>query len=513
MNEYVLTADTRRVYLKMKKFCAAIIKLLPIAVLIALLLSGIDVLLASAIAMFAAVFICMLFQKTGINETIAIAYEEAKNGVGVAFILMMAYAMAEVFMRTGVSASAITIMIRVGVTGRTVALVGFFTACLLSVASGTSMGTFAACFPIFIWMSHVAGGNEALTVAAIVGGSGFGDNIGLISDTTILSSGLQEVSVYDRVKSQLWWTIGCAVLAAICFFLAGVWMHLPNTVASVATVIEDLPVEAITSLEAERPSVLALLAQVQAGVKTYMILPVAVVIVLAIIHIDTSVCLGAGIVSAWLLGIPAGTVQATMEVCDAVLDGFSDAGSWGVIMLFWAMGFGALMRKIDAFHPLVVFFTAICKKVRHLSVCNGLLSLLMNIFLADDLAQIAVTSPITKNLIEENVIGSEEDKYALRVRNALFADAVGVHTAAMIPWHLVGAFYFSVANGVYPLCHFSAINMKWNFMGIITVFSLFLMTYTGLDRLIPGFGLPKEPTVRVKKALSQDDSPVQTIKM
>lgn len=36
--------------------------------------------------------------------------------------------------------------------------------------------------------NHIVGGNILLTTAAIAGGACFGDNIGLISDTTIVSS-------------------------------------------------------------------------------------------------------------------------------------------------------------------------------------------------------------------------------------------------------------------------------------------------------------------------------------
>jgi len=36
-------------------------------------------------------------------------------------------------------------------------------------------------------------------------------------------------------------------------------------------------------------------------------------------------------------------------------------------------------------------------------------------------------------------------------------------------------------------------------MAFVAVFSILLLTLTGLDRLIPKFGLPSEPAVRLKK--------------
>ena len=60
------------------------------------------------------------------------------------FILMAAYAMAESFMSTGVGASLILIALKVGITAKTVAVVGAIVTSILSIATGTSWGTFAA---------------------------------------------------------------------------------------------------------------------------------------------------------------------------------------------------------------------------------------------------------------------------------------------------------------------------------------------------------------------------------
>ncbi len=90
--------------------------------------------------------------------------------------------------------------LNLGITAKTVALVGAIVTAVLSIATGTSWGTFAACAPIFLWLNHIVGGSLPLTVGAIAGGACFGDNIGLISDTTIVSSGIQGVEVVRRIR-------------------------------------------------------------------------------------------------------------------------------------------------------------------------------------------------------------------------------------------------------------------------------------------------------------------------
>lgn len=111
----------------------------------------------------------------------------------------------------------------------------------------------------------------------------------------------------------------------------------------------------------------------------------------------------------------------------------------------------------------------------------------------------ATVGPVIKGIVDDNVEGSEEDKYILRNRNALFSDAVGVHTAALIPWHTGVAYYMGLAAAVYPLYKFTIGDLYYNFMAIITVVSIYFLTFTGLDRFIPFFGLPTEPNVKLKK--------------
>ena len=79
--------------------------------------------------------------------------------------------------------------------------------------------------------------------------------------------------------------------------------------------------------------------------------------------------------------------------------------------------------------------------VRQLMFYNGLLCVFGNATLADEMAQIVTIGPIIKEMVEDNVEGSEEDLYTLRLRNATFSDAMGVFGSQLIPWHVYIAFY------------------------------------------------------------------------
>lgn len=501
-------------------FFKAFVKFIPIIILAALMMSGQDALLAAPIAAVAAVIVARLTEKITFKECMDASIASVGNIIVALFILMFAYAMASAFMSTGVGASVVNIALSLGITARTVAVVGLCVTGVLSVATGTSWGTFAACAPIFLWLVHIVDtncietGSLLLTTCAIAGGACFGDNIGLISDTTIVSSGIQGVEVVDRIRTQGVWSVSCIVLAAVIFFIAGTVMGLPNESVSAAGVMDSVPQSALDYLATERPEAIDLLNQVQDGVAYYMIIPLILVIGLAIAGVNTFACIGSGIVSAYILGLFAGTtslypllstadgvdsgLQAYLNMC---MDGFADAGSWVVVMMMWVAAFGGIMGKMKAFDPLANLVVRLSGNVRTLMGWNGVLCLAGNAILSDEMAQIVTVGPIIKEITEENVEAeTEADMYKLKLRNATFGDAMGVFGSQLIPWHVYLGFYVGIAVNVYPLYEFENTDfIKFNFMAMVAVASMLILTFTGLDRFVPMFGLPKEPHVKLKK--------------
>lgn len=484
-------------------FLKGFFKFSPVFLLAGLMIAGFDALLAAPIATIYAAIVAAITEKFSFNDLLDSAVDNVKELQLVFFILMAAYAMAETFMATGVGAAIINAALNLGLSARTVAVTGLVVTGILSVATGTSWGTFAACAPIFLWLNHIVGGDIMLTTAAIAGGACFGDNIGLISDTTVVSSGIQKVEVIHRIRHQGVWSILCLIVAAIVIFVVSLGMGLPNVVGNASEAINEIPEEVWANLESERASAVTLLNQVQEGVPLYMIIPLVVVITLAIKGLPTLACLGVGIVSSLILGLFAGTVTSISGedgFLNLIFTGFSDAGSWVIVMMMWVGAFGGIMAKMDAFAPLSNFIAKHVKSVRQLMFSNGLLAIAGNAALSDEMAQIVTIGPITKQLTDENVEASEEDMYTLRLRNATFSDALGVFGSQLIPWHVYMNFYVGIAAAVYPLATFSAIDIiKYNFMAMIAVSSILILTLTGFDRFIPCFGLPSEPDVRIKK--------------
>ncbi len=461
---------------------------------------SLDILIIAPIAVTYAAIVAMITEKLKFSDILNSAVDNVKEMQLVFFILMFAYAMADSFMSTGVGAAIISVSLKIGISARTVALVGFLVSSVLSVATGTSWGTFAACAPIFLWMTHILTGNMVLSLAAIAGGSCFGDNLGLISDTTVVSSGIHNVEITHRMKNQGLWALLTLVLASIVFLLVG--MGLPGESVDPSKAIEAIPQEVWQKLQVKKPVAVDLLNQVKSGVPIYLVIPLILVIGIALKGFPTLLCLGSGIISCYILGRFAGTVSGLIPFLDIVYNGFVGAGSWVIIMMMWVAAFGGIMAKMDAFRPLSTLAIKLSHSVRQLMFWNGIISLIGNAALADEMAQIVTVGPIIKDITEENVEGEEKDLYRLRLRNATFSSALGIFGSQLIPWHVYLSFFVGIATTVYPLRAFSQVEIiKYNFMAHIAVISILLFTLFGIDRFISGFGIPKEPKVQLKKAL------------
>ena len=458
-----------------------------------------DLLIAAPIATFSAIIVYMIVNRTNFDIAFGQCLRSVRSVVLIFFILMFAYGVAECFMATGVGAALINLAFELGVTARSIAPVALIVTCLLSTATGSSWGTFAACAPIFLWLNHLVGGNILLTACCIAGGSCFGDNIGMISDVTVLSCGMQDVKIIDRLKHQLIWAFGSLAIALVIVCIAG--MGLPNTQGDLTAAISSIPDSAKEALAQERPSALTLLNQVEAGVPYYMIIPLIVVIALSFMKMHTMICLAAGMVSSLLFGMFAGTTDFSTWLNDLLLTGFGDAGSWVIVMMIWVSAFGGIMNSMNAFAPLANLIVRISKNVQQLMGWCGILCLAGNVALADEAAQVATMSPIIRDIVDKNVeCEDESDNYRLRTRLATFTSAMGIYGSQFIPWHCFPVFFAGIATAVYPLRSFTPIDfIGHNYLSFIIVGSLLILTFTGLDRFIPMLALPGKDRVRLKK--------------
>ena len=97
----------------------------------------------------------------------------------------------------------------------------FLAACFVSLSVGTSVGTIVALTPVASGLAVEAGMNDALLVAAVVGGSFFGDNLSFISDTTIAATRTQGCNPRDKFRFNLRIALPAALITLVVYLLVG----------------------------------------------------------------------------------------------------------------------------------------------------------------------------------------------------------------------------------------------------------------------------------------------------
>ena len=91
----------------------------------------------------------------------------------------------------------------------------------IAVATGTSVGTIVAVAPIAVGLADKAGLNLTLVIAAAVGGAMFGDNLSIISDTTIAATRTQNVAMRDKFRVNLALALPAALITIVLLVIFG----------------------------------------------------------------------------------------------------------------------------------------------------------------------------------------------------------------------------------------------------------------------------------------------------
>ena len=109
----------------------------------------------------------------------------------------------------------------------------FLAACFISLSIGTSVGTIVALVPIAAGLAHSVDANLALTVAIILGGAYFGDNLSFISDTTVVATQTQGCQMSDKFRVNALIVIPAAIIILIIYGILGAGTKVPTHIDAV----------------------------------------------------------------------------------------------------------------------------------------------------------------------------------------------------------------------------------------------------------------------------------------
>ena len=109
----------------------------------------------------------------------------------------------------------------------------FLAACFISLSIGTSVGTIVALVPIATGLAHSVDANLALTVASIVGGAYFGDNLSFISDTTVVATQTQGCRMSDKFRVNALIVVPAAIVILVIYAILGASTQAPTQVEEI----------------------------------------------------------------------------------------------------------------------------------------------------------------------------------------------------------------------------------------------------------------------------------------
>ena len=200
--------------------------LLPILVFIALfagvgIISGDFYGMPALVAFMAALFVAFLQNpKVSFNEKLEIAAKGAGdvNIITMVLIFLVAGAFSGAVSAAGGVDS--TVAFGLSIIPTKFMVVGLFLiGCFISVSMGTSMGTITALAPIAQGISEQTSLPMALCVGAVVCGAMFGDNLSMISDTTIAAVRTQGCEMKDKFKQNFFIVLPAALLTIVLFYV------------------------------------------------------------------------------------------------------------------------------------------------------------------------------------------------------------------------------------------------------------------------------------------------------
>jgi len=331
--------------------------------------------LPASIAIIPAILVAIFMGKESINQQINqfIAGAGHPNIITMCIIYLLAGAFAAVAKATGsVDAS---VQLGLAVFPDYLILPGLFiVAAFLSTAMGTSMGTIAAIAPIALGFIESTQLEAGLVAGCLISGAIFGDNLSIISDTTIASTRSQGAHMRDKFKVNFKFALPAALVCLVAYSLLGT-----------AAPYEFNNDANLTGL-----------------------LPYVVILLLALMGVNVFVVLIVGIILAAAIGMLTNDYQLSSWVSD-IKNGFSGMQDIFILSLFIG-GLSELIRQQGGLLALTHWLENIARKIspNNKKRASGLgiaaLAFNCNFFTANNTVSIIITGDTAKQLADDGEI-------------------------------------------------------------------------------------------------------------
>lgn len=249
-----------------------------------------------------------------------------------------------------------------------VAVAGLFLiSCFVSLSMGTSMGTIAALAPIAVEISGKTGFSMAICIGAVMCGAMFGDNLSVISDTTIAAVNTQGCEMKDKFRENFKIVLPAAIITFVLFIIL--------------TMNIDFYMEEELSYN------------------IWQVIPYLIVLIGALAGVNVFVVLLVGTVLSLVVGVATGMILPT-GIFTAVGDGIQSMYDITVISIIVAC-IVSLVRKYGGIEFILSFIKKRIKGRKGGEFGIALLAALVDICTANNTVAIVMAGPIAKEICGE----------------------------------------------------------------------------------------------------------------
>lgn len=246
----------------------------------------------------------------------------------------------------------------------------FVIAAFIATAMGTSMGTIAAIAPIAVGVAGKTDISSALLMGAVVGGAMFGDNLSMISDTTIAATRTQGCKMSDKFKMNFLIALPAAILTVIILYFAG----------EGGQVVQD-------------------------GTYSLLkVLPYITILIMAVMGVNVFIVLGAGIIFTGAVGIASMETFSMLKFSQDIYSGFTGMQEILVLSLLVG-GLGELIKYHGGIAYIIRFIgrlTRGTKSTRAGELSIGALSVFSDLCTANNTVAIILTGGMAKEIAESH---------------------------------------------------------------------------------------------------------------
>lgn len=256
----------------------------------------------SVTAMFIAVLVAFCMGKGSIDEKFSIFARGAANEN--VLTMLMIYILAGAFSTVASAMGGVDSTVNLGLSIIPVHLLTagvFIISAFMGTATGTSMGTITAIVPIVVGVAEKSGLSVPMLLGACVGGAMFGDNLSMISDTTIAATRTQGCELRDKFRVNFLIALPAAIVTTVVLLIVG----RPET----AVPLGDLSFSVVK------------------------VLPYLAVLGLALLGINVFLTLTIGIFSAGIIGLLGGELTV-FTFAQSIWKGFTGMNEIFFLALF-----------------------------------------------------------------------------------------------------------------------------------------------------------------------------------